>query len=723
MRLAMFIMTLVSVALLFLLTQAASNTDFFARHYGWLVGLNILLGLAMALLIGLQLFRLWRDHRQQVFGARLKFRLMLMLAIMALVPGALIYAVSVQFVTRSIESWFDVRVEQALEAGLNLGRDALEGVTLGLVSTARDAALAIAQREPAQAPAVLNKLKQVTGAQSSTLLQVTGNRIDVLATTQARGELPVLPLPGQVAEARKNGAFSVIEADGTGLPVLRALVTLPTPTGQTDSRQMDSRLLEVVMPVPAKLAGDSEAVQSVYREYRELELAREGLTRLYALTLTLTLLLALAAAFSAAFILARRFTAPLTILAEGTQAVAAGDFSPKQTVVSHDELGILTQSFNRMTFQLREAHTETERHRADLERARAYLQEVLDNLSAGVLAFDRRFVLKAVNGAAGKLLAEDWIGLLSEPLEGWPRQEQLARTIRDGFARHGGATWQQEVERVLADGRKQQLMVHGSELPEQSGGGYVVVFDDITELLAAQRATAWGEVARRLAHEIKNPLTPIQLAAERLEHKLVSRLPETDADMLQRSTRTIVNQVQAMKHMVDSFRDYARLPPANLMPLDLNELLQELLVLYEASATPIRADLADPLPKIQGDPAQLRQIIHNLIRNAQDATEGLSGGQIEVATRVLGKQVELRIADTGAGFPPEIMANAFEPYVTTKPKGTGLGLPIVKKIIEEHGGKITLSNRETGGAEIRIVLQAADNGSTIQSETLKSVGA
>lgn len=718
MRLALFIMSIVSVALLFLLTQAASNTDFFARHYSWLVGLNILLGLAMALVIGVQLFRLWRDHRQQVFGARLKFRLMLMLAIMALVPGALIYAVSVQFVTRSIESWFDVRVEQALEAGLNLGRDALEGITVGLVSTTRDAAVAIAQRDPSQTPAVLNKLKQVTGAQSTTLFQVTGNRIDVLGSTQLRTDAPVLPLPGQVAEARKNGAFSVIEADGTGLPILRALVTLPAATGQHDNR-----LLEVVVPVPAKLASDSEAVQSVYREYRELELARAGLTRLYALTLTLTLLLALAAAFSAAFILARRFTAPLTILAEGTQAVAAGDFSPKQTVVSHDELGILTQSFNRMTFQLREAHTETERHRSDLERARAYLQEVLDNLSAGVLAFDRRFVLKAVNGAAKTLLAEDWVGLISEPLEGWPRQEQLARTIRDGFARHGEAAWQLEVERLLPDGRKQQLMVHGSELPEQSGGGYVVVFDDITELIAAQRATAWGEVARRLAHEIKNPLTPIQLAAERLEHKLAAHLPEPDADMLQRSTRTIVNQVQAMKHMVDSFRDYARLPPANLMTLDLNALLQELLVLYEASATPIRAELADGLTPVTGDPAQLRQIIHNLIRNAQDATESLADGRIDVRTRQLGKQVELVIADTGSGFSPEIMANAFEPYVTTKPKGTGLGLPIVKKIIEEHGGKITLSNQPTGGAEIRIILQAADNGSPFESESPKSVGA
>ena len=719
MRLAMFIMSLVSVALLFLLTQASANTDFFARHYSWLVGLNVLLGLAMLLVIGVQVYRLWRDHRQQIFGARLKFRLMLMLAIMALVPGALIYAVSVQFVTRSIESWFDVRVEQALEAGLNLGRDALEGVTIGLVSTTRDAALAIAQRDAAQAPAVLAKLKQVTNAQSTSLLQVSGNRIEVLGTTLAKGESPVLPLPTQVDEARKNGAFSVIEADGTGLPILRAMVLLPT----ASAAQVSNRLLEVVVPVPTKLANDSEAVQSVYREYRELELARDGLTRLYAITLTLTLLLALAAAFSAAFILARRFTAPLTILAEGTQAVAAGDFSPKQTVVSNDELGILTQSFNRMTFQLREAHTETERHRADLERARAYLQEVLDNLSAGVLAFDRRFVLKAVNGAAKTLLAEDWVGLISEPLEAWPRQEHLARTIRDGFAKHGDASWQLEVERVLPDGRKQQLMVHGSELPEQSGGGYVVVFDDITELIAAQRATAWGEVARRLAHEIKNPLTPIQLAAERLEHKLAKQLADADADMLQRSTRTIVNQVQAMKHMVDSFRDYARLPPANLMALDLNELLRDMLVLYESSKTPIRAALASDLPRIKGDPTQLRQIIHNLIRNAQDATEGLADPRIDVMTSATGKQVLLVIADNGAGFPPEIMANAFEPYVTTKPKGTGLGLPIVKKIIEEHGGKIALGNREAGGAEIRISLLVAEEMESPNQESQKSVGA
>ena len=381
MRLAMLIMTLVSVALLFLLTQASANTDFFARHYFWLVGLNVALGLAMAVVIGVQLYRLWRDHREQIFGARLKFRLMLMLAIMALVPGALIYAVSVQFVTRSIESWFDVRVEQALEAGLNLGRDALEGVTVGLVATSRDAATAIAQRGSPAAPPVLAKLKQVTGAQSAILLQASGNRIQVVASSEPRSDQGVLPLPAQMTAARKDGAFSAIEADSTGLPVLRAMVLLPG-----DEAQPQPRFLEVVVPVPAKLATDSEAVQTVYREYRELELARTGLTRLYAITLTLTLLLALAAAFAAAFILARRFTAPLTILAEGTQAVAAGDLSPKQIVVSNDELGILTQSFNRMTYQLREAHTETERHRGDLERARAYLQEVLDNLSAGVLA-------------------------------------------------------------------------------------------------------------------------------------------------------------------------------------------------------------------------------------------------------------------------------------------------------------------------------------------------
>ena len=710
MRLAMFIMTLVSVALLFLLTQASANTDFFARHYAWLVGLNIALGLSMASVIGVQLYRLWRDHREQIFGARLRFRLMLMLALMALVPGALIYAVSVQFVTRSIESWFDVRVEQALEAGLNLGRDALEGVTAGLVLTTRDAAVAIAQRGNGAAPGVLNKLKQVTSAQSTALLQIRGNRLDVLGSSETRNDQLILPLPPQIEAARKNGAFSAIEADGTGAPILRAMVLLPG-----DEQQAQPRLLEVVVPVPAKLAADSEAVQSVYREYRELELAREGLTRLYAITLTLTLLLALAAAFSAAFILARRFTAPLTILAEGTQAVAAGDLSPKQIVVSNDELGVLTQSFNRMTYQLREAHTETERHRTDVERARAYLQEVLDNLSAGVLAFDRRFVLKAVNGAACRLLNEEWVGLLSEPLEAWPRQEQLARTIRDGFAKYAHETWQIEVERLLPDGRKQQLMVHGSELPDASGGGYVVVFDDITELIKAQRATAWGEVARRLAHEIKNPLTPIQLAAERLEHKLGAHLTPQDADILERSTRTIVNQVQAMKHMVDSFRDYARLPPANLVALDLNALLRELLVLYEASLTPIHAGLTSDLPPVQGDPTQLRQIIHNLIRNAQDATEGKPELRIDVTTQAVNRHVELVIADTGPGFSPEIMANAFEPYVTTKPKGTGLGLPIVKKIIEEHGGRISLTNHPGGGAEIRIVLQRATEAAVKRS--------
>jgi nitrogen fixation/metabolism regulation signal transduction histidine kinase len=668
-----------------LLMSTAADTVIFSQNYPLLIGLNVILALAMVGLVGWQLRTLWRDYRAQVFGARLKLRLMLMFGVIAVLPGALVYGVSVQFVTRSIESWFDVRVEKALESGLQLGRSALDSLLADLVEKGRSMSSELSDIQESSRRSALLRLREEKGVQSAALFSVGGQLLSS-ATGELASLLPDLPSQAQLKQARNTRSVGTVEGEG-GKLYLRVLV----PVSARDMFE-EPRILQLTQSVPPGLAHDADAVQGVYRDYQELQLARQGLTRIYALTLTLTVLVALVGAFALAFLMARRLAAPLYILAEGTQAVAQGDFSPRQAIYSGDELGVLTQSFNRMTRQLDDARRETERHRAELESARGYLESILANLSTGVLVFDRRFVLRTVNEGALTILSDDFTGLIGAIVDEWPRQQALGTFIREHFAATEEVEWQAQLEMERPNGMPQVLLLRGSRLPEASGGGDVVVFDDVTRLIAAQRSAAWGEVARRLAHEIKNPLTPIQLSAERLQFKLADKLSNGDADMLARGTQTIINQVQAMKRMVDDFRDYARLPAPEVAPLDLNGLIGEVLGLYESSSAAIETRLAGDLPAILGDATQLRQIIHNLLRNAEDALEGRDDASILIQTEQLGRCARLIIADNGPGFPVELLPRIFEPYVTTKARGTGLGLPIVKKIVEEHLGTIEISN-------------------------------
>jgi nitrogen fixation/metabolism regulation signal transduction histidine kinase len=689
--------TLGAILWFLLLMSTAADTAIFTRHYPLLIGLNVILALAMLSLVSWQLRSLWRDYRAQVFGARLKLRLMMMFGIVAVLPGALVYGVSVQFVTRSIESWFDVRVEKALESGLHLGRSALDSLLADLTEKARSMANELSDLKEAGRRSALLRLREQNAVQSAALFSVGGQLLSS-ASSEISGLLSDLPTQAQLKQARSTQAVTAVDGEG-GKLYLRVLVPVAARTVFDEPR-----ILQLIQPVPPSLAYDAEAVQGVYRDYQELQLARQGLTRIYALTLTLTVLVALFGAFALAFVMARRLSAPLSILAEGTQAVAQGDFSPRQAVYSRDELGVLTQSFSRMTRQLDDARRETERHRSELESARGYLESILANLSAGVLVFDRNSVLRTVNEGALNILIDDFAGLIGVAVDQWPRQNILGQFIRHNFATAKDVEWQTQVELERPNGMPQVLLLRGSRLPEASGGGDVVVFDDVTRIVAAQRSAAWGEVARRLAHEIKNPLTPIQLSAERLQFKLAGKLMNGDADMLARGTQTIINQVQAMKRMVDDFRDYARLPVPEVEPLDLNALISEVLGLYESSAVAIETQFAGDLPKVLGDATQLRQVIHNLLRNSEDALEGRDAAAIRIVTERAGQQARLLIADNGPGFPVELLPRIFEPYVTTKARGTGLGLSIVKKIVDEHQGTIEISNAPEGGARMDIRL-------------------
>ncbi len=683
--------------LLFLLAVASANTTLFAQHYPLLIVLNAVMAAALVLLVGYQLHTLRRALKARVFGSRLNLRMLTFLAVMALVPGALVYTVSVQFLSKSIESWFDVRVDSALESGLNLGRTVLDSMLSDLRTKARVMALELSELPPAQQSLALNRLREQAGVEDVVLLSPSGQAL-ASASTQLRGLAPDPLPPASLRQVRANLSYAAIESVGERGLRLRVIVVLG---GLAIADE--TRFLQLLHTVPPTLAESAETVQAVYRDYRELSLLRVGLKRIYIVTLTLTLLLALFSAVALAFVLSRRLSEPLAQLAEATEAVARGDYTARARVVSRDELGVLTRSFNSMTGQLDDARAVAERSRQQLESAKAYLENILANLSAGVLTFDAEFRLQVANSGAAAILKEDVAQ--RGALAGSAVLAELDAAIRGGFAEQQG-DWQRELE---LGGRA--LLLRGTRMPESAGGGYVVVFDDITELIAAQRATAWGEVARRLAHEIKNPLTPIQLSAERLKVKLEPKLAAADAKVLERATDTIVRQVAAMKSMVDDFSAYARMPAPVLAALDLNALVAEVLALYEHSPDAIVTHLEPGLPAVQGDPTQLRQVIHNLLQNAEDALAGRSEPRIEVRTELTGVHVRLSVSDNGGGFAESVMKRAFEPYVTSKPKGTGLGLAIVKKIIDEHHGTIMIENRAAGeeraGAAVTIALPLA----------------
>ncbi len=739
MKVALAVIAALGAILLFLLASASANTALFAENYSWLLAINGAAAAALLVLVGLQLRRLRSDLRSGVFGSRLKFRLLLMLSLMAVLPGALVYGVSMQFAVKSIDSWFDVRVDAALEGGLDLGRSVLDSLQADLLEKTRSAALDLSDGTFV-GPSRLNRLREQSGAQSATLMTLSGQVL-----SNSSGELgslmPSIPAHSQLRAARSSRGLALLGDDDKGGLMVRALA--PVSGGGLNS---DPQILQLTLTVPDSITRSAGSVEAAHRDYQELQLGRTGLKRIYTLTLTLALLLALFSAIALAFFLAERLAQPLLILAEGTQAVAAGDFTPRATVEASDELGVLTHSFNSMTQQLSEARTQAEHHRQEMEAAQAYLESVLANLSAGVLAFDMRFRLRAANRGALAILNDDLSGFEQTRLQDWPRHETLAGAILGGFARRGDE-WQEQLEIARPDGMPQALLVRGTALPATGGGGYVVVFDDITKLIAAQRSAAWGEVAQRLAHEIKNPLTPIQLSAERLQLKLANQLTGASRELLDRATQTIVSQVEAMKNMVNDFRDYARTPLPQLASVDLDALIGEILGLYETSEVPVtvvgprsgipdidgpqsgspvtqseskgpRSGIPDtqnapaptfePLPPVLADANQLRQILHNILTNAQDALADVAEAKITITTTRDGSRAKLIVKDTGPGFPPQILSRAFEPYVTTKSKGTGLGLAIVKKIVDDHGGEIRLTNNHGGEVCIWLPLVTQD---------------
>ena len=700
------LMLLLGLVLLVLLTQATGNRALYDRNYDRLYMVNMVV--AGLLLVGLVwgASRLMIRLRQGQFGSRLLVKLAAIFALVGLVPGVLIYVVSYQFVSRSIESWFDVKVEGALVAGLNLGRVTLDTLTGDLAKQSRVAAQQLVDVQEASAAIALDRVRTQMDASEAVLWALDG-RLIASAGPSRFAVRPERPTSAQLKQVRSKLSLEIVEGldENTGISNGRIKVLTLVPQNSFNLKD-DPWVLQISQELPATLVANALDVQSANREYQERALAREGLRKMYIGTLTLSLIMAVLAAVLIAMLLGNQLARPLLLLALGMRQVAAGDLSPKYTLQGKDELGGLTRSFAQMTQQLSDARNAVERSLNQLDAARGNLQTILDNLTAGVIVLNAQGVIQSSNPGATRILKVPLAAHEKASFISLPNLQNFAVGVQEQFEllssdkdRHELDHWQKSFE-IHASGQGLEatsvtLVARGAILPD---GMRLLVFDDISEIVSAQRSQAWGEVARRLAHEIKNPLTPIQLSAERLERKLDGKLAESDQTVLSKSVKTSVDQVDAMKRLVNEFRDYARLPSAELNPLDLNGLIQDVMVLYaqEPTETATRAqvmtDLDPTLPMIEGDAQQLRQVVHNLIQNAQDASEAHAKVTLTTRWSPARKRVKLTVTDEGPGFAANILQRAFEPYVTTKAKGTGLGLAVVKKIADEHGARLDIAN-------------------------------
>ena len=723
----MLVLLLVSF---YMLSNATENTARFSNLYDWMLLVNLAGLLVLVGLIGVNLYKLVVQYRANEAGSRLTARLVLVFVVLSVLPVTVVYYFSLQFLQRGVDSWFDIRIEKSLEDALQLSQVSLD----------------LRKRElSGQVEAMASELSEVSNINAALAMSDMLNRSDALELTMIGQNNRIIAFssadPSKVVPHRTSEDVLMQVRQGhryVGLePVkdagLHVRIVVPIPSLRADS---ETRMRQALFPIDQRLNTLADSVQGYYAAYKKLAYLRSQLKNSFLLTLSLVLLLSLFAAVWVAFFSAQRLVAPVRDLAKGTRAVARGDYDMQLPAASHDELGFLVHSFNDMTRKIARASMDARRSQQQVESQRSYLETVLENLSSGVITLDRKFRIRTVNSVAGYILDIPFQTYLGKPLgeivEQYPAMSRLIQSIMP-LLTGAELEWREEVILFTREGRK-VLMCRGTTLVSDRGvrGDHVIVFDDVTTLIQAQRDAAWGEVARRLAHEIKNPLTPIQLSAERLRHKYLNTMSEQDARVLDRSTHTIVQQVEAMKEMVNAFAEYARAPMVELAQVNLNMLIREVVDLYGTSTqdTQIDMELDARTPMVEADGGRLRQLLHNLLKNALEAMESLPSKRIDISTRCMDESgcrfVEITVRDYGKGFPDDMRGQYFEPYVTTKPKGTGLGLAIVKKIVEEHGGMVWAENLADRGARIIIRLPAMGSefqaGSTAQNVNSKQTG-
>jgi nitrogen fixation/metabolism regulation signal transduction histidine kinase len=697
-------------AILFM-AQTAQHSEQFSRLHPWILMINVA---GLAVLVGLlatKLGQLVRDWRGHVIGSRLKARMVWTFGVLATLPILLVYFFAVQFLNRGIDSWFNVEIRQSLDDAVTLSRAAFETRMREHLEATQMMARELDAVGSAP-PGLLERLRRQAGATEIVVATESGAIIAV--STGLSSEVVPDEVPGEVLlQVRQGRPFVSLEPLAQGGYLVRTAV----PVGS--AAQGRGRLVvQAIYPVAERIAALADALQSAYQQFGEKDYLRRPLKASFILTLTVVLLLSLLAAWYGAIFTAQKLVQPIQDLVKGTRAVAQGDLDTRLPLTSHDEMGFLVHSFNDMTKRLRRAREDQQRAQQAAETERANLAIILARLSTGVVSLEPDLRVRTANPAATTILGDELEACVGRSLAGLGEADSLLRQFTEACRTRlaaGDLEWREQFT-FQSGATRRILMCACTPLPGEGEGevpgGFVLVFDDITVMLQAQREAAWGEVARRLAHEIKNPLTPIRLSAERMRHKLLPSMNEKDAQLLDRGTETIVQQVEAMKEMVNAFSEYARAPRFEMADVNLNQLVHEVTDLYRAQLTgrgvTLEVHLEPAVTSLVADRGRLRQLLHNLVTNAVEVLEGHPDGAITVATRLAlrnGEEVaEIVVEDNGPGFQRELIGQVFDPYVTTKPRGTGLGLAIVRKIVEEHGGRVEADNRAEGGARVRVEL-------------------
>jgi PAS domain S-box-containing protein len=706
--LAVFGVLLWFIALL-LFTQVTENSDDFARRQNWILLINSIGILVLLVLTVSNLWQLVRDYRRHVPGSRLRARMVAVLVMVAITPLVGVYIFSVEFINRGIDNWLSVDVEKGLGDALALGQTVLDVQTRGRLDQVQQMAGRLVNAEGGELVATLSAMRADTDALDLTVYGAD-NRILGIISRDTEPGAPRYPTEEVMLQLRQQRPYVSVEPQPSGEYRILAAVAIGP------GRSNEVRFLQATFPIEARISTLANAVQESYNQVREVTYLRTALKYGFTLTLSLVLLISLLASVYGAFFFSRRLVTPIQLLMQGTRAVARGDFATRVPTPTRDEIGFLVHSFNDMTQRLAKASEDAHQSQQQVERERRKLEVILARLSTGVLSLEPDLRIRTANHAASAILGVDLENHIGESVVTLAEKQPLLGQfvgVAQGHLQSGEPEWREQIM-LRAEGGRRALMCACTELPgdADSPNGYAIVFDDITALLQAQRDAAWGEVARRLAHEIKNPLTPIQLSAERLRRKYLKE-EGGEGELLDRATHTIIQQVEAMKQMVNAFSEYARTPRMEVTRFDVNALIREVGELYAHQDKPpaITLSLASDLPLIEADAGRLRQVLHNLLRNALEAMEHQDEARVEIATRrVVGPDtdlIEIKVTDNGPGFLTDIVHQAFDPYVTSKPKGTGLGLAIVKKLVEEHGGQINARNREQGGAEISILIPMA----------------
>ena len=699
--------SVIGLGFLILLAQSLSNTDLVSNDtFIVLLSISIVFVICLFLLIIFQVFKLLQSVRKEITGSKLTLRLVISFGLMVLIPVSIVYLVSVNFLTKSIESWFDVRVESALEGGLNLGQKTIDILIDDIELKGKSIAYAIANKPFEKREDILIDLREKFSISSAVLYKSDGS---ISAISESNPTISSTTLSLDDIKRAQNGYFGRIEETINKNLLLKAFIPIfYNDKTQTINLTGYREILMLSQPVPESISKMAISVESVFEEYQQLRYSRNSLKIIYTLTLTIVLMLAILTSVAISFVISRKFTRPLSLLSEATNQIAKGNYKKIIPEIGKDELGTLVKSFNSMTHQLDTATKNSRKNRKRLEDARAFLDATLTNLATSIVVIDKNKDIKFYNKSAAKLLNFKLPNMIDENLKNAIKDIQKFDAVINFIDESLGRINKLKAisKEIVLDSQEDEktLILKLSTLRESSGISYILVLEDISTVAKAQRQIAWSEIARRLAHEIKNPLTPIQLSAERVQNKIIDKLNETDKELLNKSTNTIIKQVDALKLMVNEFAEYSRTPSIVRKTVNITELIDEISYLYSDQRIEIQKIYPNKIKELKIDENKFRQVLINIFDNSKAATENTKHPKIVITVKYNKNFIMLKFEDNGIGIPKEIMEKIYEPYVTSKKTGTGLGLAIVHKIIEEHSGSIEINNINPNGVSTLITL-------------------